>query len=662
MAAALDKAGRARQGSEKTPGRDPPQQQGTAAGAHGVSRFAAGFNIGEAVSEYRALRSSVISLWTSQDKTIQATDFADLVGFNEAIDKALAESLASYTSEREKQARLFETVMSTSPDHVFMLDCDGKFMYANQALCDICRVRPDEIVGKTFSDLGQPFAAEFQGHLQQVIHTKEGYRGELGYAHISGEGEKYEYILAPAMDENGKVVVIAGTARNITERKAAEEESWKKANFDVLTGLPNRRLFRDRLEQDVRHSERTGMAIALMFVDLDRFKEVNDLLGHDAGDILLSQSAQRISACVRRTDTVARLGGDEFTVILTEVNDVKHVEVLATEIVDELARPFHILHDILHISCSIGITLFPRDASTPEALVRNADQAMYVAKTSGRNRFHFFTPAIHENAVARLKMLGDLREALAKQQLAVYYQPIIDLSDGRIIKAEALLRWQHPAKGMVLPEEFIGLAEETGLVKEIGDWVFFQAALHSKEWTSLLGTPFQVWINKSRGEFTQRADDANWQAQLAALGLAQHCMSVEVTEDVLLNASAATAETLSHFHEAGIDLAIGDFGTGYSSMANLKKYNVNYLKIDKSLVQSNASDTNSRTIAETIIVMAHKLGLKVVGEGVETAGQRDWLRDAGCDYAQGYLFSGALPPEEFGRFLNQAQGDVATMP
>jgi diguanylate cyclase (GGDEF)-like protein/PAS domain S-box-containing protein len=272
------------------------------------------------------------------------------------------------------------------------------FIYANQSLCDLYKLELEEIVGKTFFDLQKPFAAEVEQNLQHVIQTKEIYMGELSYTSAAGE-RRYEYILAPAINESGQIAAIAGTARNITERKAAEEASWKSANFDALTELPNRRLFRDRLVQDLRHSERTGVPVALMFVDLDRFKEVNDLLGHDAGDVVLRQTAQRISACVRRTDTVARLGGDEFTVLLTEVNDIAHVEVLAQKIVDELDRPFHLLHNVAHISGSIGITLFPRDAGTPDELIKKADQAMYVAKAAGRNRFHVYTP--DEQAAAR---------------------------------------------------------------------------------------------------------------------------------------------------------------------------------------------------------------------------------------------------------------------
>jgi diguanylate cyclase (GGDEF)-like protein/PAS domain S-box-containing protein len=366
-----------------------------AAEAHGVGRWTAGFDINETVSEYRALRASVIAFWTKADTTIQQADFDDLVRFNEAIDESLSASLAGYTAEKEKHERLFHTVMTASPDHVFVLGTDGRFMYANQSLCDLYRIAPDDIVGKTFADLGQPYALDLQQQLAHVVASRERCRGELSYSCGSDCVQQYEYIFAPAID-GGKIVAIAGTARNITERKAAEEESWRWANFDVLTGLPNRRLFRDRLEQDLRHSERTGIPVALMFVDLDRFKAVNDQLGHDAGDSLLQQAAQRIASCVRRTDTVARLSGDEFTVILTEVNNVTHVEVLAQEIVDELAKPFQLFDDVRSISCSVGITLFPDDAQTPDDLLRNADKAMYASKADGRNRYRFYQRAVSQ--------------------------------------------------------------------------------------------------------------------------------------------------------------------------------------------------------------------------------------------------------------------------
>jgi diguanylate cyclase (GGDEF)-like protein/PAS domain S-box-containing protein len=627
----------------------------TAAEQHGSGRLAAGFSINETVSEHRALRASVIELWTTANPTMQPGDREDLVRFNEAIDQALAESLDSYTTEKEMQTRLLETIMAVSPDHIYVLDPDGRFRYINNAKAQLYGLAPEAMVGKTYFELGMPFAHDMEQQLRQAIDTREPSRGELSYPRGAGAGLRFEYILAPVIGEDNQVEAIVGLARDITKRKSVEEESWRNANFDFLTGLPNRRLFRDRLEQDVKHAERTGLPFALLFIDLDRFKEVNDLLGHDAGDMLLHEAAVRIQARVRAADTIARLGGDEFTVVLTELTDVGHVAVTAQELIDELARPFPLLQDMAHISASIGITIFPQDATTPENLVRNADQAMYVAKSAGRNRYCYFTPTVQGAALARLRLAGDLRGALAEQQLDVYYQPIVELAAGRIVGAEALLRWHHPQLGLVLPAEFIGLAEETGFIVEIGNWVFTEAAALAKRWSELAGAPFQVSINKSPLQFVHAGSSMNWGAHLNSLGLAAHSMSVEVTEGVLFMSSASAADKLAGLREAGIDLSIDDFGTGYSSMAYLKKFAVDFLKIDQSFVQGMETDAGSRTIAETIIVMAHKLGLKVVAEGVETAPQRDWLAQAGCDYAQGFLFSPAVPADQFERLLMRRQ-------
>ena len=639
--------------SDKSKGLKPLGAGETAAQEHGVERLAAGFSINEAISEYRALRASVIRLWANEaSRTLHQSDVDDLIRFNDAIDQSLDESLASYTIEKEMQTRLFGTILSASPDQIYTLDLDGRFMYVNKATGNLYRMRPEAMVGKTHFDLGFPFAADLQNHIHQVIKTNEIHRGEISYPFASGLGERFEYILAPVMGESSKVEAIVAIARDITERKAAEEKSWHNANFDLLTGLPNRRLFRDRLEQDVKHAERNGLPIAVLFIYLDRFKEVNDALGHDAGDSLLRQVAERLNACVRVTDTVARLGGDEFTVVLTELTERKHVGVVAQKIIDELARPFHILENIVHISGSIGITHFPQDATTPEDLVRNADQAMSAAKAAGRNRVSLFTPDIQKGRLTPLGLIGDLRNALSEQQLAVYYQPIVDLSDGRVIKAEALLRWLHPERGLVFPDEFIGLAEETGFIIDIGNWVFSEAAAHVQKWGALSGSPFQVSINASPMQFMDRARAINWDTYLRTLGLAGHSLSVEVSEDALLNASTMAVEKLCNLHKAGFDLTIDHFGTGYCSIAYLKKFHVDYLKIDQSLVQDTANDPSKREIAETVIMMAHKLGLKVIGKGVETVEQRDWLKDAGCDYAQGYLFSEAIPSDEFEKLLS----------
>jgi diguanylate cyclase (GGDEF)-like protein/PAS domain S-box-containing protein len=364
----------------------------TAADAHGISREVSGFSINDTISEFRALRASVIRLWTKANAATQPGDLEDITRFNEAVDQALSESMFSYATKKEKQTRLFETILSVSPDQLYILDLDGKFMFVNRATADLFGMSVDAIIGKTYFDLNFPFAADLQQDVRQVIEANRIIHGEFAHAFGSVTSRRFEYILAPVIGENKKVESIVVISRDVTERKAAEEETWHNANFDLLTGLPNRRLFNNRLEQDVKHSQRSGMPFGLLFIDLDRFKDVNDSLGHDAGDILLKQAAERINSCVRSTDTVARLGGDEFTVILNETNERNYLEVVAKKIIDVLEKPFQIYESVAHISGSIGVSRFPEDGATSAILVKNADHAMYMAKSSGRNQVSFFTP------------------------------------------------------------------------------------------------------------------------------------------------------------------------------------------------------------------------------------------------------------------------------
>jgi diguanylate cyclase (GGDEF)-like protein/PAS domain S-box-containing protein len=454
-----------------------------------------------------------------------------------------------------------------------------------------------------------------------------------------------------ARDEAGRPIRMTGTMSDISEKKESDELIWRHASFDALTGLPNRRLFRDRLEQEIRKAHRSGSELALLFIDLDRFKEVNDLLGHDAGDLLLKQAGEHLHACVRESDTVARLGGDEFTVILTELTDQAHVETIAQKIIAALARPFHLKQEVAHVSASIGITLYPNDAIEPEDLIRNADQAMYTAKAAGRNQFRYFTRSMQQEALMRLRLRRDLRKARTGGQLQVHYQPVVDLSSHQIVKAEALLRWYHPKLGLVQPSQFIPIAEESGLIHDIGDWVFREAACWSQRWGAKTGQPFQISVNRSPVQFLSKTNSTSWSRFLKEHGQPGNSISVEITEGVLLNASPAVADTLLQYRDAGIQVALDDFGTGYSSMAYLKKFDIDYLKIDQSFVRDIETNAGSRTIAESIIVMAHKLGLKVIAEGIETDGQEKLLQAAGCDYGQGYLFSKAVPPHTFEQML-----------
>ncbi|TCS33777.1 PAS domain S-box-containing protein/diguanylate cyclase (GGDEF)-like protein [Paucimonas lemoignei] len=455
------------------------------------------------------------------------------------------------------------------------------------------------------------------------------------------------------LTDDGKPSRMTGTITDISEQRKSEERIWYQANFDTLTGLPNRRLFRDRLEQEVRKAPRSPHTISLMFIDLDRFKEVNDLMGHDAGDQLLVQAAKRLIHCVRASDTVARLGGDEFTVILTELTDLAHVENVAQKILEALAEPFVLGKQTAYVSGSIGITLYDTDASTVEQLISNADQAMYAAKHAGRNQFRYFTPSMQELAYRRLTLAHDLRTAMASGQLEVHYQPVIDLATGQIAKAEALLRWTHPTLGKVEPTQFIPIAEETGLIDEIGDWVFREAAACARQWQDKLGKTVQISINASPIQIRSVESGKNWLRHLGQLGLLGSALAVEITEGLLLNASASVADKLFEYRDAGIQVALDDFGTGYSSMQYLKKFDIDYLKIDQSFIRDMVTDASDRTIVKSIIVMAHELGLQVIAEGIETPEQKQLLQDAGCDYAQGFLFSRAVPAPAFESLIVQ---------
>lgn len=468
------------------------------------------------------------------------------------------------------------------------------------------------------------------------------------------KGGHYKWMLARGIvahrDSEGRPQRMTGMMTDVSERKRADEMIWRNANFDPLTGLPNRRLFRDRLEQEILKAQRMHSSLALMFIDLDRFKQVNDLLGHDVGDELLRQAGQRLTACVRDTDTVARLGGDEFTVILTPLESPGWVEQVAQRVLDALAKPFVLGREVSYLSGSVGITLFPNDANSAEEMRRKADQAMYAAKNAGKNRFAYFTEEMDRRAHMRLRLANELRSALAEHQLEVHYQPVVDLASGVIVKAEALLRWQHPRLGTVRPAEFIPVAEESGSITMIGDWVLREAALRALEWSRDLGHAFQISVNRSPAQFLSRGGEDPMQC-LSQLGLPGQSISLEITEGLLLHASDTVAARLLEFRDAGVQVAIDDFGTGYSSMAYLKRFDIDYLKIDQSFVQDMEHDDGNRAIAESIIVMAHRLGLKVIAEGIETQAQCDLLRAAKCDFGQGYFFSEAVPPAQFKRLL-----------
>lgn len=453
----------------------------------------------------------------------------------------------------------------------------------------------------------------------------------------------------------GQPLRMVGTHTDITPLKAVEEKIWTQANYDVLTHLPNRQLFHDRLEQLIKKAQRDQERLAVLFIDLDHFKEVNDTLGHDVGDELLAEAALRIKDSVRDCDTVARLGGDEFTVLLPALHDLAVIGALAQKVIDRVSLPYLLRGAELHVSASIGIAIYPDDASTVIELTKNADQAMYAAKGHGRHCFRFFTRTMQDDALLHMVLANDLRHALSAGQLELRYQPIVDLASGEVRKAEALLRWLHPTRGQIPPNQFIPIAEETGLINPIGAWVMRQAIEQIVDWKQRLGIELQISVNKSPVQFrADRHHQEDWLLLLEQLGLSGHNIVVEITEGVLMDTDLRVTARLLNYRDQGVQVAIDDFGTGYSSLSYLKKLDVDFLKIDQSFTRNLSPESQDLSLCEAIVVMAHKLGIQVIAEGVETEAQRELLCQINCDFAQGFLFAKALPALEFEQLFLRA--------
>lgn len=546
-----------------------------------------------------------------------------------------------------------------SPLAVIEWDTDFKVVSWNKAAESIFGYSKEEALGRHAVGLIVPESVRDEVSIiwDNLLKKSGGERHTNENITRDGRTVLCEWYNTPLKDQFGNVIGVASLADDITERKSSEEMIWKQANYDTLTGLPNRNMFHDRLSQEINKSKRAGLSLALLLVDLDEFKEVNDTLGHDAGDLLLQEAAHRISECIRGTDTVSRLGGDEFTIILSELPDNTKVENIAQLIINRLSEVFYINGETVHVSGSVGITMFPDDATSIEVLMKNADQAMYAAKKKGRNRFSYFTKSLQDAAQARLRLTNALRLAVAENQFKVYFQPIINLTTGRIVKAEALLRWSHPERGIISPLEFIPLAEETGLINNIGDWVFKESARWAKQWSQQFDEDFQVSVNMSPVQFKseQNIFTTDWAEFCQEFEMCGKNIVVEITEGLLLHAEPEVIDKLLWLRDAGIQVAVDDFGTGYSSLAYLKKFDIDYLKIDQSFTRNLKKGSDDLALSEAIIKMAHTLGLNVIAEGVETEEQKQLLAELGCDYAQGYLYSKPVPADELEVLLESQQ-------
>jgi len=450
-------------------------------------------------------------------------------------------------------------------------------------------------------------------------------------------------------DANGRVRRMTGTIANITARKAAEERVEFLATRDALTGLPNRMLLNDRLALGLANAARKKTRLGFMFIDLDRFKTINDSLGHDVGDELLKRVASRLLACVRTSDTVARLGGDEFAIILENLpRDGQEAQNIAEKMIASLAAPIQAGDHQLNTSCSLGIAIYPDDAADAQTVMKHADVAMYDAKAKGRNNYQFFSQAMNAKAQERLSIENFLRNALRRQELVLHYQPRVGFSTGEVTGVEALLRWNHPERGLLMPAHFISVAEDSGLIVPIGEWVFEEAFRQVAVWQQKSGRSLAVAVNLSAGQmFDAKRLMAAIKAALANSALDPHDVELELTESMLLKNSDEAAEVLKQLGELGVGIAVDNFGTGVSSLSYLRQLPIDSIKVDSSFVRDIGTDPNDEAIIRAIIAMTHSLKLNVVAEGVEREEQYRVLRDLECDEYQGYYFSPPLPPEEF---------------
>ncbi|MFM0726793.1 EAL domain-containing protein [Paraburkholderia strydomiana] len=563
------------------------------------------------------------------------------------INASLEQTVIERTAELVTKEQQSRTLIENSPDTITRYDRQLRRTYANPAFCTSAGRSLDGVLGKRPSEVpGGANALIYERKISETIASGTSGQFELRWLSKDGQEQCSHIRLTPEIERSGEVSSVLAVGRDLSDRMVFEATIWKQANFDALTHLPNRQMFHDRLDHEARMSHRSGRPMGLMLIDLDRFKEVNDSLGHDTGDILLIEAARRITSCVRESDTVARLGGDEFTVILSELDNTESIEQIAKTIIDTLAEPFRLGPDDAFISASIGVTLYPQDTRELDVLFKNADQAMYAAKSAGRNRFSYFTPDLQVAAEKRLRLTNDLRAALQAEQFRIYYQPIVDLATGEIYKAEALIRWLHPERGMISPLDFIALAEDTGLIVPIGDWVFKQAVHQTRQWRQRFHPSFQISVNMSPAQIRQdNLVCIQWSEYLLQEGMPGMSVAIEITEGLLLDAELNGK--LLTFRDAGIRISIDDFGTGYSSLAYLKRFDIDYLKIDRSFVQNLGFDPDNQALCEAMVMLAHKLGLKVIAEGVETTDQRDFLAAVGCDFAQGFLYSEPVPADQF---------------
>jgi diguanylate cyclase (GGDEF)-like protein/PAS domain S-box-containing protein len=542
--------------------------------------------------------------------------------------------------------KFLQVLIDTIPCSIFYKDTSGIYLGCNKAFEEYLDKPRQEIIGKTDYDLVPKAVADKYCRADQDLLRKKGihaYEASIRYA----DGTRHEVICNKAvfLNPDGTPGGLVGSILDITERKQFEEQLMYQANHDSLTGLPNRNLLNDRLNHGLAYEDRHRELLAVMLIDLDNFKVINDTMGHSSGDLLLLEVAKRLQKCVRQYDTVARLGGDEFVLLLTDVEHIQSLAKISDKILVLFKEPFLIAGHEIFVTASVGIATYPTDGVTADTLLKNADTAMYHAKELGRNGYQFFAEEMNVKVHERLTMETRLRKALERQEFFLLYQPRVDVASGAIAGTEALLRWKPEGEEVIKPNDFIPLLEETGLIVQVGEWVLRAVCLQGMAWLAAGVPPLIISVNVSARQFHQKNLPEKIDEILRETGFPARLLEIELTESIIIQDVEETILKLDRLKEMGVRLSIDDFGTGYSSLSYLKRFPIDILKIDRSFVSGLTTDPDDATIVSTIIAMAHNLKMNVVAEGVETSRQLQFVDQQGCEEVQGFFFSQPIAPD-----------------
>ncbi|HUQ53733.1 MAG TPA: EAL domain-containing protein [Gammaproteobacteria bacterium] len=553
---------------------------------------------------------------------------------------------------RESEER-FSSTMKLAAIGIAHVEEGGRFKYVNPQLCDMLGYTEQELLAMTVKEVSHPGDANMTDELRDQLRSGaiQSFKMEKRYLRKDGAAIWVGLTIACKRDRAGRCQYDISIVEDISARKGAEDRIQYLATHDGLTGLPNRVMFTQLLGLSIETARRYGRRLAVLFIDLDRFKVINDTLGHEAGDVLLREVAARLRECLRASDVVARLGGDEFVVLLQEINDPAQAAAVARNILNVVMKPVVILAQECRVTASIGVCLHPDDGQDDQAIMKNADMAMYLAKEEGKNNFQFFTSRMKPHSIERLALEANLRRALELNEFSLHYQAKVNFKSGAITGVEALLRWQNPELGSVSPARFIPLAEETGLIVPIGKWVLRTACAQTVAWQKQGLPPVRMSVNLSMRQMNDEGLVREIEAVLAETGMAPEMLELEVTESTIMHNAERAVRMLTAIKDLGVRLAIDDFGTGYSSLAHLKRFPIDTLKVDRSFIREVPNDAEDKAIAEAIIAMGKTLSLTVVAEGVETPEQQAFLSERLCDEMQGYYFSTPVAAQDFAELL-----------